>query len=153
MQAAVASTGDGVSAKGLPCGPEGNHYTQRVSGKRVRGGGMAASEEGWQAPGCAPAKAKTLWASGQGPGKRPVLPSPSTGKGKSKKVAPESDTGMSSKNSSEMAGQEEGGADVQTEEEGVSGEVSQEAISSPPQAGKRKVAEARPWRRREGPCV
>lgn len=77
-----------------------------------------------------------------------MSPSPSTGKGKTK-----SDMGMSSKNSLEMAGQEEGGAEVQTEQEGVPGEVSQEVISSPPQAGKSKVAEARPWRRREEPCV
>lgn len=61
-----------------------------------------------------------------------MSPSTATGKGKPKKVAPKSDTGMSSKNSLEMAGQEEGGAEVQTEEEGVSGEVSQEVISSPP---------------------
>ena len=38
---------------------------------------------------------------------------------------------MSSKNSLEMAGQEEGGAEVQAEEEGVSGEVSQEVIAFP----------------------
>lgn len=84
-----------------------------------------------------------------------MSPSTATGKGKPKKVAPKSDTGMSSKNSLEMAGQEEGGAEVQTEEEGVSGEVSQEVISSPPQAGRSKVAEARPWRRRrrEEQCV
>lgn len=73
-----------------------------------------------------------------------MSPSPSTGKGKIEKVAPKSDAGMSSKNSLEMAGQEEGGAEVQTEEEGVSGEVSQEVIASPPQAGKPKGAEARP---------
>lgn len=106
VQAAVASIGeDGVSVK------------------RVHERGMPAFEEGLadsqarlqlQEKLCGPRNSESVvW----GLGKRAVSPSPSTGKGKTKKVAPKSDTGMSSKNSLEMAGQEEGGAGVQTEEE------------------------------------